>query len=257
MSQPTVVLLHAFPLDHRLWGLQTQSLTAAGLRVFAPDFPGFGGSPLPESAPSLDDIADSVLLSLGRLDVEHAIVAGSSLGGYVAMAMLRARPQFVDGLALCGTKATADTDEARTTRERMAVLVEESPEVCGRILEQAMLPGMLGATSHSSRPDIVDRVRGWLLEAPARPVAWYQRAMALRPDSLEDLARFDRRVRVIWGSEDTISPRSEQELILEHLSNGQLSIIENAGHLACVENPDAVTSAILDLAESVRAQRPS
>ncbi len=252
-----VLLLHAFPMDHRLWQEQSDSLAALGVRVFAPDLPGFAGTSLPDCPPSLSAVAQVVLSTMDAEGVEHAVVAGSSLGGYVSMELLRARPQFVDGLALCGTKATADSDEARANRERMATLVTQSPEACGRLLEQAMLPGLLGSTSFSHRPEVVERVRGWLWEAPADTVAWYQLAMAARPDSLSDLARFDRPVSVVWGEEDTISPRSEQDLILEKLSDGRLCQVDDAGHLACIERPQAVTSAILELVGSVRDLRPS
>lgn len=251
MSEPPLVLLHAFPLDHRLWQRQAVDLAAAGWRVLVPDLPGFGGTELPDAAPSLDAVAGLVLADLGDRGIDRCVLGGSSLGGYVAMAMLRARPQVAVAVMLCGTKATADGQEARANRERMARLVLDSPDSCARILESSFLPGLLGATTHAARPHVVAEVRGWMADARAETVAWYQRAMAARPDSRAVLESLAVPGLVVWGDEDAISPRSEQDLILESLAAPQLAVIEGAGHLACVEDPDAVTSTIRRFAESV------
>ncbi len=248
MTGPPIVLLHAFPLDHRLWEYQATHLAALGFDVIVPDLPGFGGTALPDAAPSLQVIADIVLAQLDEHGIDRCVLGGVSLGGYVAMAILRQRPDLATGVVLCGTKATADGDQARANRERLAQLVLDTPHDCARILEQAVLPGLLGDTSRADRPDVVATVREWLADAPADTVAWYQRAMALRPDSMDVLAGLDVPALVIWGPEDALSPRAEQDLMIDALIDGRLVLIESAGHLALIERPDAVSEAIADFA---------
>lgn len=250
MSATTVVLLHAFPLDHRLWQAQAGQLTTHGYDVLTPDLPGFGGTALPDAAPSLEVVADIVLRQLDERGVGRCILGGVSLGGYVAMAMLRRRPQIADVVVLCGTKATADGDQARANRERLAQLVLDTPQDCARILEQAVLPGLLGDTSRAERPAVVAQVRDWLADAPATTVAWYQRAMAVRPDSCGVLAGLDVPGLIVWGTEDALSPRAEQDLMIDSLTDGRLVVIESAGHLALIERPDAVGNAIARFVES-------
>ena len=137
----------------------------------------------------------------------------------------------------------------------LARMVEESPDECGRILEQAVLPGLLGDTTRAERPDVVARVRGWLEEAPATTVAWYQRAMAGRPDSLRDLAALDAPTLIVWGEEDVLSPRSEQESMLDCLGDARLVVVPGAGHLANLEDPDAVSRPLVEYLRVVQGPR--
>jgi pimeloyl-ACP methyl ester carboxylesterase len=171
------------------------------------------------------------------------------------MAIVRARPSLLAGLALCDTKASADGDEARANRERLALLaIDAGPDVA-RVLEQAVLPGLLGDTTRASRPETVERVRGWLADADAETVAWYQRAMARRPDSVADLADADLPTLVVWGEEDALSDRAEQDRMMAAVSDATLVVVPGAGHLANVEAPDAVSAALVQYLEVVRGPR--
>ena len=101
-----VVLLHAFPLDERMWEPQLQVLDED---VYVPNFYDLGGN-------SVDGWAEHVL---ERVDGD-LVAVGASLGGYVAMAMARAAPDRVKRLLLAGARATADPPERRAAREEMA-----------------------------------------------------------------------------------------------------------------------------------------
>jgi pimeloyl-ACP methyl ester carboxylesterase len=247
-----IVLLHAFPCDSRMWGPQSAALRAAGFRVLVPDLPGFGRSVLLDDGPSLVRVADRIIRGVESRGVDRFVLGGVSLGGYVAMAMISSRPELVLGLALCDTKATDDSRTARDNRERLAQMCLAAPDETARILEQAVLPGLLGDTTRAGRPNVVADVRSWLAEARPETVAWYQRAMAARPDSREALAGLTTPSLVVWGDEDVLSPREEQDLMLASLPEAKLVAVEKAGHLANVERPDAVTAALLDLLARVR-----
>ncbi|HYG69261.1 MAG TPA: alpha/beta fold hydrolase, partial [Anaeromyxobacteraceae bacterium] len=105
-----LLLLHAFPLSSGMWSRQVASL-GGRFRVLAPDFRGFGGSgPAPEVS-TMDLFAEDVRALLEHLRVERAVVAGCSMGGYVAFALHRLAPGLFRGLVLCDTKAAADGDE--------------------------------------------------------------------------------------------------------------------------------------------------
>lgn len=252
---PVLLLLHAFPCDGRMWDPQMRATAEAGWRVLVPDLPGFGTSPLLAAAPDLDVVADALLAELDDRDVERAVVGGVSMGGYLAMALIRRRPSLVAGLVLGGTKASADSEEARANRERLAQRVLESPEQTRAILEEAVLPGLLGDTSRQRRPEVVERVRGWVGAADAASVAWYQRAMAGRPDSIADIADADVPTLVLWGEEDALSSRAEQDRMVAAPSDARLAAVAGAGHLVNVEAADLATSALLAFLETVKGPR--
>jgi pimeloyl-ACP methyl ester carboxylesterase len=256
---PTVVLLHAFPLDRRMWDGVIDAVADADWDVVVPDLRGFGESAYsqdgPDDEPSLSWMAHDVLSILDRLGVASAVVVGLSLGGYVAMEVVRQDPSRVAGLVLMDTKASADGDEARANRLRVAEQVLEAGST--EALARAMLPGLLGATTHASRPGTVETVRGWMLDADPAGVAWVQRAMAARPDSHADLAGLAVPALVVWGEQDTISPREEQDSMLAALRDPRFVPVPGSGHLSAVEDPVAVAAALVDFLDEVRSPRTS
>ncbi len=250
-----LVLLHAFPCDGRMWEPQAEAAVAAGWRVLVPDLPGFGESPLPAAAPALSVVADAVAGMLDDRGVDRCVLGGVSLGGYVAMELLRTRPSLIAALVLCDTKASADGPEARANRERLAGLALEAGGDVDRLLEQAVLPGLLGDTTRQRRPEVVERVRDWLHGADASAVAWYQRAMADRPDSVADLADVDVPTLVVWGEEDALSDRAEQDRMTGAVTDASLVVVPGAGHLSNVEDPEAVSAALVQFLSVVRGPR--
>ena len=151
-----VVLLHAYPCDHTMWDPQAAALVGAGYRVVRPDLPGFGDSVLPPDAPhSLTVLADAVLAALDQRDIGTFVLGGLSMGGYVAMQMLRQQPDRIAALALVDTKATPDGPEARAVREQTAQRALSAGSLAP--LAEGMLPGLLGGTSRQDRPAAVER----------------------------------------------------------------------------------------------------
>ena len=251
---PTVVLLHAFPLDRHVWDGVVDRLAEADWDVVVPDLRGFGesayGEDGPDDDPSLSWMARDVLGILDRMGVSAAVFAGISMGGYVAMEIVRQDPARVAGLVLVDTKATADSDEARANRLRVADSVLEAAST--KALARAMVPTLVGTTTQEEHPEVVTQVASWIEAADPAAVAWAQRAMAARPDSLPDLASLAVPALVVWGAEDGMSPRAEQDLMVEAMRDARLVVVTESGHLSTVEAPDAVAEALATFLADVR-----
>lgn len=148
-----LVLLHAFPLDSGMWDEVARRLD--GVPVVRIDAPGFGSAP-PRGEAGLEAFALDVVAAVRELGAEQAVLAGLSMGGYVAMAVAEEAPGALAGLALLSTKASADPEPARAARLEMVAAVERGePEPAAGMLEK-----LLGATTLRERPDVVDRVLG-------------------------------------------------------------------------------------------------
>jgi pimeloyl-ACP methyl ester carboxylesterase len=242
-----LVLLHAFPLSSAMWLEQRNGLSDVA-RVVTPDLRGFGGSQLPDEAPSLDAMADDVVALLDSLSLDRVVLGGLSMGGYVAMALLRRAPERVDALVLADTKASADPPAARENRERIAstVLDEQSP----RVLIDDVLPTLVGETTVRERPMVHGRVRALVEGAPPAAVAWAQRAMAARPDSLDTLRGVDVPALVVVGAEDALASAADAQAMVDALPRGRLVTIPRSGHLSAVETPEEFTSAVRELLTS-------
>ena len=238
-----LVLLHAFPLTASMWAPQREAF-AGGWRVVCPDQRGFGGSPLPAGQePGVDLLADDLAELLdARKITEPVVLAGLSMGGYVAMAFWRRHPSRVAAMVLADTKAGADGPEALAGRERMAAEVLAAGSSAQ--LVEAMVPTLLGSTTHATRPLVVGRVKALIDSASPPAVAWAQRAMAARPDSFADLRTIDVPALVVVGAEDQISPPADAQAMVDALPNASLVQLVGAGHLSSMETPEEFNAAL-------------
>ncbi|WP_245790482.1 alpha/beta fold hydrolase [Streptomyces monashensis] len=253
-SEPTVVLLHALSLHATMWQAQERALRAAGHPVIALDQRGFGTAPLGTAPPCLDVVADDVARALDRLGSHRAVLVGSSMGGYAAMAFLRRFPDRVAGLALLSARATADSPGTAAERMRFAELVQDERSRQA-VLERAT-PLLVGATTRQHRPHVLSRVLADARAADPAALAWAQRAIAARTDSTVLLRATRVPAVVIAGAEDELVTAQEAQAVADALPQSTLVTVPGAGHLAPLEAPEAVTGALLDLLGDIAAPRP-
>jgi pimeloyl-ACP methyl ester carboxylesterase len=238
-----LVLLHAFPLDGRMWEPQVEAL-AGSYQVIVPDLRGFGTArdQAVEEA-GMDLLADDVARLLDDRGLDQVILGGLSMGGYVALAFVRRHADRLGGLLLLDTKSGADSEQAWADRRAMAerVLAEGTG-----FLPDAMLPRVLGKTSLEERPELVERVAAMIREQDPRAVAGAQRGMAARRDSADVLAGIAVPTLVVTGEEDAITgPELGRELAAA-IPDARFLLVERAGHLSSLERPEVVNEALLD-----------
>ena len=244
-----LVLLHAFPLDRSLWDTVVGPLASAGWRVIVPDLPGFGVDTSP--ARSIDDMADRVVALLGNLGVHSAVFAGCSMGGYVALSLAAQHPERVAGLVLIDTKASADGEEARANRVRIAEQLERSGSTAALAATQP--EAMLAAETLEQRPAVVHWLRETVLAQRAEAAAAAQRAMAERAQHFDTLRGLRVPVLCVRGAEDRISTVEDQKAMVGAAGDALDVTIPGAGHLVPVEQPDALVAAMRPFLTHIRA----
>jgi pimeloyl-ACP methyl ester carboxylesterase len=233
---PALLLLHAFPLDHRLWA-GTAGAFSGAWRVLVPDLPGFGRARL-DAAPdvlTMDDFADAVARALDAARVRPRAVAGCSMGGYVALALAERRPDLVPSLVLVDTRARADEPAEAEGRSALLAALGAAGQGAGMLLAERMLPRLLAP---SAAPGLVALVRDWIRSAPVDAVRAAVRGMAVRPDRTAVLAGFGGPVLVIGGEHDPITGPGEMRALAAAAPRGAAAIIEGAGHLPQIERPE-------------------
>jgi pimeloyl-ACP methyl ester carboxylesterase len=228
-----LLLCHAFPLNAAMWEAQRHSL-AEYCRMITFDLPGFGrGGPAVEGM-DMRDCADMAVSLLDHLGIEKAVIGGCSMGGYIAMTILRYYPERVMGLLLANTRAGADSDEGRKGRMEQIARIDDGE--LESVLE-GLLPRLVGASTKNVAPEVVAFVRELSRSASGEGCAAMLRAMADREDSREVLASCRIPVCSIGGEEDVLIPPSEAELIAALAQDSELHLIPNAGHLSNIERP--------------------
>lgn len=229
-----VIFVHGFPHDRALWAQQLDGLAGHG-RCIAPDLRGFGGSG--RRGPfSMDQYADDIACLMDHLELPQAVLAGVSMGGYVALAFWRRHPDRVRALILSDTRAGADDDAGRAKRRELIALANE---VGPRAVAARMLDGMVGRSTRERSPEVVVELQRLMDRAPVEGVVGALEAMMQRPDSTPDLATITVPTLIITGDEDVTIPPRESRALHEAIAGSQLEILTGTGHVPNVERPAA------------------
>lgn len=243
---PALLLVHGFPLDRSLWTHQVATLT--GWRRIAPDLRGFGASDAPADGYSMATYAEDLVRLLDRLRVSTAVIAGLSMGGYIAFEILRRYRARVAGLILADTRADADSDEGRRGRDEMAALAasEGATALAGRLV-----PRLLGRSTQQTQPQLVRPLHETIARAPVAGIVGALRAMRDRPDSTALLASIDVPTLIVVGQEDELTPPELSKAMTAAIPSAAMTIIPAAGHLAPLEAPTAVSRVFGEFLEAV------
>lgn len=240
-----LVLLHGFPLDHRMW--EAQAALADHVRLIAPDLRGFGGSTA-AVATSMEQLADDVAALLAALHVTTpAVICGLSMGGYVAQHLAVRHPDRVAALVLVDTKLEADTPDARAARADLAAKVGRLGQ---GILADAMIPRLLAGSAAARglphRAAVEETLRRTILEQPVASIQAALGALGSRPDMTEAMRHVRVPTLLIVGAEDAITPPECLERAEEIMPCTRLLIVPHAGHMTPLEAPAVFNAAVLE-----------
>lgn len=228
------MLIHGFPLDHSIWN-PLVPLLEHDFELILPDLRGFGKSSTTQTPYMLADMAADLAALLDHLKIEKAVIAGHSMGGYIALAFARAYPNRIPGLGLVSSQALADSPEKRAGRN------QEAEHVLAHGVRDTA-EGM--ATRLTANPDLQTKLKELMLQQRPEGVAGALRAMAERPDSMDILSSFEFPVAILHGAADLLIPMERARSAAALVKNGALVEIEGAGHMPMMEAPQDTAEAL-------------
>jgi pimeloyl-ACP methyl ester carboxylesterase len=212
-----IVLLHAFPLDERMWRPQRPVLE--GYDAVAPNLYDLGGN-------SVDGWAERIL----EESDDDLIAVGASMGGYVALAMTCAAPERVRALLLAGSRAGPDTPERRAARDDSIRTLREE--------------GIDAWASDAPAPPPAERTVDELVRATE--------ALRDRRDATDVVRAFTGPLALVVGDRDDILSVDEARQIAASAPDGRLYVLEGAGHFSSVERPKRFNEILSGLLEAAR-----
>ena len=218
-----VVLLHAFPLDERMWHPQRDALD--GFDVIAPRLYGRG--------PSMDEWASALLRELDG----DLVAVGASMGGYCALALARQAPGRIRGVVLAGSRPDPDTDERRAARaETIELIRREGAEGLWRSMRPRLFPPEAPA-------EVVDRARAVVRDQNPDELVDAVEAIRDRPDSTAVARELGDALLVAVGSRD---PFVSVEEARTFAAEAPVAVFEGAGHLPSLERPEQFNHVLRD-----------
>lgn len=220
----TLVLIPGLLCDADLWAHQLTHLSALAECQVAETT---GGG-------SIEDMAEAILAAAPS----RFALAGLSMGGIIAHALMAIAPDRVERLALLGTSARADTPEQTARRRQLIALTE-----AGRFDD--VTPALLPALLHPDRHDDAGlRARVIAMADRIGPAAFVRQVSAVmgRRDRRAQLAGYRVPTLIICGRADAITTLAMHEEMAAAIPRSRYAIVEDCGHLSTLEQPQAVTA---------------
>jgi pimeloyl-ACP methyl ester carboxylesterase len=224
----TVFLLPGLLCDETIWSHQMHALSYLG-KVIIPDF---------RPANSIEGMAKAVL----EIGPDRFFLAGHSMGGRVALEVVRLAPERVERLALLDTGIHP---RAASEEWKRGELVELARSEGMAALAARWLPPML----HPHHAALLAPLTEMVMRSTPETFANQQRALLDRPDARAVLSGIRCPTLVLCGRQDTWSPVSQHEEIAAAIPHSQLVIVEDCGHMSPIEQPAAVTKWLLSIAD--------
>lgn len=226
-SMPKLLLIPGMMCDERLFAPQIAALADRAEVICA----------RLDGPPSIEGLARMLL-------AEHSgalSLAGLSMGGIVAMEMVRQASDRIERLALLDTNHHADLVERFETRNRQ--IVDARGGRLATVIADEMRPAYFAAANAN---DAVLQALVLDMALGLGPDVFERQSIALRDrsDQTDTLLSYDGPALVLCGTEDRLCPLSRHEEIARLLSGSECVFVEQAGHLATLEQPDAVTLAL-------------
>ena len=234
---PVVLLSNSLGATLEMWDPQVPALTER-YRVIRYDTRGHGRSPSPQGDSTVDDLADDVLALLDRLQVQRAHVVGLSIGGMTGLRLAVRDPDRVDRLAvLCSSAHTGNPD---AWRERAATArTQGTAALADAVVGRWFTPGW-----SAEHPEFVARMRQTIADTDDEGYASCCAAVGAM-DQRADLASITAPTLVVSGADDPALPPEHQAAIAAGIPGAELLTVAPAAHIANVEQPQAVTDALL------------
>ena len=235
----SLVFLHGFPLDSRMWEPQIAEFSGQ-FRVIAPDLRGFGQSYAVVPF-TMESQADDIHELLCQLNALPCVLAGLSMGGYIALAFVHKYASGLRGLVLVDTKSEGDSAEQKEGRQKMIALVREQGS---KAVAEQMLPKMLAEETPRRRPAVAQSLRAMMEACPPKTIENALAAMRDRPDRTPELPSISVPTLIIVGNADAITPVSIAQSMQRQIPQAQLAVIKGAGHMSPMEQPTQVNQAL-------------
>lgn len=247
----TLVLLHGFAEDHRIWRHQVDALSANYLTI-VPDLPGSGRSEIIDdmSMEGLADVVREILIKelSSTSPLYPAVIIGHSMGGYITLAFAEKYPELTAGLGLFHSTAYEDNEEKKIVRQRGIEFIRNHGSY--EFLKQS-IPNLFSEQFRISNSSIVQETIEQYKNFNAKSLIIYYEKMMERADKIQFLKETAKPVLFIIGQQDNAVSlkHSLQQCRLPQLS--YIHILKYAGHMGMIEEVEKSNRLLVSFLEDL------
>lgn len=231
--QETVVLIHGFAEDARIWDNIIPELEPA-YKVIAPDLPGSGTSTANTDEVTMESMAEFIKELLDRENIDTCSMIGHSMGGYITLAFAEKYPEKLNRFGLFHSTAYADSDEKKETRRKNIDFIQKHGSA--KFITQTV-PNLFSEESRAQYPQLVKNMIERYSNFLPGSLVNYTRAMMNRPDRIHVLKTFKKPVLFIMGENDTAVPLEQGLKQCSIPGFSYIYIATHSGHLGMLEEP--------------------
>jgi 3-oxoadipate enol-lactonase len=232
-SKPPLLFVHAFPLNSDMWQPQIKYFDK-DYRIISYDVRGLGKSISEDNLFFMENFADDLIDIIRNLNLEYVNAVGLSMGGYIIQRTLVKSPGLFRTITLADTKGEKDTDEALLARSEVVNAIRRGDRnsfVTGFIKK-------LISDINYNKPGLVNTLEKIISENSDKGICGAVNVLATRTTTLRQLQSLNLPSLILVGEEDILTPLNCSEQLAKVLSNSEMHIIKNSGHLSNIENPE-------------------
>ena len=240
-SGPAVVFSHGTLMDATMFDPQLDHLAERGYRALAYNSRVLTGEP---AAHTLGDLVEDCRMLLDDLAIGKCVLAGMSVGGFMALEFALAYPERLHGLIVIAATSLGYTAEERVAYHQQFDKLDVDGMV-PRPFAEWVAPFCFGETTLGRNKALADHwVERWSTTVPARAVLFQGRSWIDKADITERLADIDLPVLVVHGEEDVPLPIERAQAMADALPNATFVRVPGAGHSVNLEKADIVNAAV-------------
>jgi len=229
-----IIFIHGFPFNKSMWNMQVEALKQ-NYRVIAFDIRGQGNSHAGNDDFSIELFVKDLLSLMDALKIDKTMLCGLSMGGYIALNAVENYPGHFKALILSDTNCLADTPEAKEKRMNTIESIRKSG--VEKYADES-IKNLFAPESFKTKKEEIGEVREMIINTSEQSLVNTLIALSVRKETCSRLQEIKMPVLIMVGKEDKITPPSAAQLMHEKIKGSFLYIIEHAGHLSNMENPD-------------------
>jgi 3-oxoadipate enol-lactonase len=236
----SLIFVHGFPFDHKMWDLQI-AYFKEHYNCFTYDIRGLGQSPAGDGQFTIESFVDDLFGLMGNYKFHNPILCGLSMGGYIALRAIERDEHKFKALILCDTKSEADNNAGKINR---AAGIREINNIGAEQFAENFVKKCFAEKFVNSNKKEYEEVVSRAKKSVPEGLKGCLLAMAARTDTTDYLPKMKIPVLVLCGEEDKLTTPEVMKSMADKINGSEFHIVPGAGHVTPVENPKFFNSMV-------------